>query len=178
MLAQVAPVGSFVKEAPDGIVFDAGFQFKSDQFSGLMAVNPIENGWQVDFLSKMGNTLFIVKLFPDSADWEKFIPGVTPKANHLKALEQSLRIVLLLDLESPKKIKLKSAQKFNCKGNIPMQCITNDAGTQVIAVRERGWFKIFRRKVDYTYVETELIPSEIGIAHGMINFGMTLKRLN
>ncbi|MCJ8278966.1 MAG: hypothetical protein MJK14_03225, partial [Rivularia sp. ALOHA_DT_140] len=75
----------------------------------------------------MGNTLFIVKLFPNSADWEKFIPGVNPKANHLKALEQSLRIVLLLDLESPKRIKLKSAQKFNCKGNIPMQCITNDA---------------------------------------------------
>lgn len=178
MTQEKAPIASFCENLTDGLVFDASFDFKDNHFSGLLVANKIENGVQIDLLSKMGTTLMVCKLYPDSVVWDKFIPGLKENKKYKTSAEKSFRIAMLTGLIEPNSVKLRGDDAFICKGRMKVKYQLDHLGEKIIESKEIGWFKIFRRSAYYTYNTNDLIPLEIGIAHSMISFDMFLKRLD
>ncbi len=173
-----APVSSFCETATEGLVFDASFNFKDNHFSGLLVANKIEYGVQIDLLSKMGTTLMVCKLYPDSVVWDKFIPGLKESKKYKKAAEKSFRIAMLTGLIEPPSVKLRGDDAFVCKGAMKVKYQLDHRGEKVVESKELGWFKFFKRDAYYSYNSADSIPIEIDIQHRLISFDMFLKRLD
>lgn len=178
-LAQDAPpVKSFIVQNPDGVVFDAHFTFRSNEFSGLFVANPIAEGIRIDMLSKTGMTLMSCTLTADSVVWDKFIPGLKANKKYKRAAEKSFRIATLSGLIKPKKVRVKNNGDFICKGKMKVSYRLNEDGTVVESAKEKGWFKLFRRKADFHYKAKDKTPTAIGLSHSLLNFDIDLKRLD
>lgn len=174
---------SYMAQGHDGLVFDASFQYKDFQASGLMVMKRIQlYEYHVVLLSKFGPALMEFKLTKAGITWIKSFEQLEKRVLS-KFIAKDFNLLLLSILEEPKKVKSLKANedvliykiKDGSKAEIKVDA---DAG-RVLYAENKGFPNLFKSKAKFTYGEND-IPQNIEITHNNINLriDMILLKVN
>lgn len=166
----------FLEQSEDGLVYNAGFQYKDHYFSGILVIKSIENAQQVVMLSKMGPSILDFIIYNNGeVVWNKKVEAID-KPIFDKALIRDFRTLLLTPLYDPVKIKWVGDHKLKVKKHEKVVITTNN--DRVNASENRGVINLFKTFVTYAYIDADAIPDEICLTHRNLKLKIELTQLS
>ena len=166
----------FLSLAEDGLVFNAGFQYKEHYFSGILVVKSVDEGQQIVMLSKMGPTIMDFIMHSSGAvTWNKKVEEIN-KPIFEKAIVKDFRTLLLTPLYDPKKVKALAKSNFKVKKHEKLMLQLKD--DRVISSENRGVINLFKTFVKYAYIDEDAIPDEICLTHRNLKLKIELTQMS
>ena len=166
--------------AAGGLVYDASFQYKDFQASGLLVIKRLEESqYHVVLVSKFGPSLMEFKLNREGIQWIKTFDQLKKKKVE-KLLERDFRMLLLSALDNPKKVE-RQGQKdslllYKVKGVPNMQLRVDPTSKRVLYAENRGFVNPVKTKVSFSYQEQD-IPQTISLKHTHVKMSLDLNLL-
>lgn len=166
----------FLDQSNDGLVYNAGFQYKDNYFSGILVIKSIENGQHVVMMSKLGPSILDFIIHNNgTVTWNKKVEAID-KPLFDKALVRDFRTLLLTPLYNPVKIKWIDDQKIKVKKHEKVVITINNE--RVNASENRGVINLFKTFVTYAYTDEDAIPDEICLTHRNLKLKIELTQLS
>ncbi len=167
----------------DGLVYDASFQYKDFQASGLLVMKRVQpSEYHVVLLSKFGPAIMEFKLDKEGITWIKTFDQLNRKMLN-KFIAKDFNLLLLSILEQPKKAKFLKAtnemHSYKIKDGFKAKVKVNAATERIVYAETKGFLNLFKSKAKFTYKEND-IPQNIEITHNNINLriDMNLLKIN
>lgn len=166
----------FLELSEDGLVYNAGFQYKAHYFSGVLVIKSTDEGQHVIMLSKMGPTIMDFIMHAEGhVTWNKKVETID-KPVFEKALIKDFRTLLLTPLYDPDKIKYLRHGRIRVKKHEKL--LLKMEGDRVKSSENRGVINLFKTFVSYSYVDGETVPSEICLTHRNLKLKIELNQLS
>lgn len=171
---------SYMAQDHDGLVYDASFQYKDFQASGLLVMKRLQQSeYHVVLLSKFGPALMEFKLDKKGMTWIKTFDQIDKKMLN-RFIAKDFSLLMLSILEQPKKVKPlrceEGVHSYKVKGGFKAK-IKVDSGTdRVLYAETKGFPNLFKSKAKFTYKEND-IPQNMEITHNNINLRIDMNLL-
>lgn len=171
---------SYMAQEHDGLVYDASFQYKDFQASGLMVMKrtqPYE--YHVMLLSKFGPALMEFKLTKGGITWIKSFEQLEKRVLS-KFIAKDFNLLLLSILEEPKKVKSLKANEdihtYKIKDGFKAKIKVKADTERVLYAETKSFLNLFKSKAKFTYTGND-IPQNIEITHNNINLRIDMNLL-
>lgn len=195
LLLQLSTACSAAKKAPEaavqpqsymagvagGLLYNAAFQYKDFNASGLLVVKRLEPSlYHVVLLSKFGVSLMEFRLNDEGIEWVKTFEQLSNKKVE-KMLERDFRVLMLSTLDNPRRVKLLEQEggrlTYKVKGTPNLKIKTNSDNGRVMYAENRGFLNPVKTKVQFLYDEEGDIPQGIALKHRNLDLGLELNLL-
>ncbi|MFN6945338.1 MAG: hypothetical protein ACK4ND_10345 [Cytophagaceae bacterium] len=173
----------YITHATNGLIYDATFQYKDFQASGLLVLKQIEKStYHVVLLSKFGPSIMEFKMNEKGITWIKSMEKMDKKVVE-KIIERDFRMILLTMLEDPKKVKEINRNKehlyYKVKKSLKVKAKIDPEAQRVLYAENKSHLNIFKTKATFTYGDHE-IPENITLDHShlKVNINLNLLKIN
>lgn len=171
---------SYMAQDHDGLVYDASFQYKDFQASGLLVMKRLQPSvYHVVLLSKFGPAIMEFTLDKQGITWIKTFDRLDKKTLN-KLIAKDFNLLFLSILEQPKKAKhLKTADgvlHYKIKDGFKAKVKADSATNRIVYAATKGFPNLFKSKAKFTYQEND-IPQNIVLTHNNINLRIDLNLL-
>lgn len=175
------PPQTYMAGVAGGLVYNAAFQYKDFNASGLLVVKRLQpSEYHVVLLSKFGVGLMEFRLNEEGIEWIKTFDQLGKKRVE-EMLERDFRVLLLSGLENPRRIKLQKQEgnilTFKVKGSPNLKLKSNAANGRVMYAENRGFLNPVKTKVQFLYQEDGDIPEGIALKHSNVDMSLELNLL-
>ncbi|MBW3545434.1 MAG: hypothetical protein KY428_07540, partial [Bacteroidetes bacterium] len=180
-LTETALPAPYSALAAGGLVYDAAFQYKDFNASGLLVIKRLDTGaFHVVLLSKFGPSLLEFKLDEGGMHWIKTFEQLN-KRTVQKLLERDFRVLMLSSLDHPQFIELKSSSDalkvYRVKGDPDMKITLEAQSRRVLYAENRGFLNPVKTRAVFEYGEGNSIPKQISLTHRNVKMRLDLKLL-
>ena len=171
---------SYMAQKHDGLVYDASFQYKDFQASGLLVMKRLQpSRYHVVLLSKFGPALMEFKLDKEGITWIKTFEQLEKKM-FSKFIAKDFNLLLLSILEEPKKAKSLKANEdiltYKIKDGFKAKIKVEADTERVLYAETKSFLNLFKSKAKFTYTGND-IPQNIEITHNNINLRIDMNLL-
>lgn len=165
----------YINYAENGLIYNTVFTYKEHSFSGLMVVKKEGEGYRVVLLSKLGPSIMDFLLTDGELTWNKVPKGMErPVIRRIMAKDFS--IMLLTDLQDPKKVKEKK-NGYKIRGANTIK-INLTADNKVREAETKNNFTLLKTYASFFYTDSDPVPDEICVNHRYIRMKMEMKLLD
>lgn len=168
----------FIFHSEQELLYRASFDYKEYHFSGLCVFKKTDGeNIRIVFLNEMGITFMDFELTSQEMVVHKMIDQLD-RTIILNVIENDFRQLLMTDLSSPKKVRLRnntSEKGFIAKDKLKAIYYQDEKGRITTAMR-KGFLGVKKATVNYKY-EENAVPREIILLHRQIKMNLKLTLL-